>query len=106
MTRSSCCWELSYILKQKKKQRATDWESLKTEYESITESFVKSYPMESSEKFPETNPEKKFTKSRILTKVKAIRLKYGKAIDSGNKAEEDVWWQHFDSCRTSCRRTQ
>ena len=33
-------------------------------------------------KYP-TNAEKKFTKSRILTIVKAIRLKCRKAVDSG-----------------------
>ena len=57
------------------KEEGYDWESVKTKYESITESFVKSYPKESSEKFPKTNPEKEFTKSRILPKVKAIRVK-------------------------------
>jgi hypothetical protein len=69
-----------------KEAEGYDWESVKTKYDSITELFVSRYPKESSEAFPKTNPEKEFTKSRIQTKVKAIRLKYRKAVDSGRQS--------------------
>ena len=86
--------------KAEKEAEGYDWESVKTKYESIIESFVKSYPKESSEKFPKTSPEKEFTKSRILTKVKAIRLKYRKAVDSGKKSGGGrVVATFYDSCQ-------
>ena len=82
--------------KAEKEAEGYDWESVKTKYESITELFVKSYPKESSEKFPTTN----LTKSRILTKVKAIRLKYRKGVDSGrNSGEGCVVATFYDSCQ-------
>ena len=86
--------------KAEKEAEGYDWESVKTKYEYITELFVKGYRKESSERFPKTNPEKDFTKSRLQTNVEAIRLKYRKAVDSGKQSGGGrVVATFYDSCQ-------
>ena len=62
---------LSTVLDYKTKQtyNGVDWESIKTKYVDITESFVKRYPIGEldRESFPKNEPEKEFTKERILS---------------------------------------
>ena len=92
---------LSVIIsfKAEKESEGYDWESVKTKYESITERFVKNNPKTISDKFPKTNVEAEFTKARVLAKVKAIRLKYRKAVDSGRRSGGGrVVATFFESC--------
>ena len=70
--------------KSEKAYKSIDWESIKTKYEKITENFVKNLPKEKTNEYPH-NPEQ-FTKDKISSKVKAVRCKYRKALDSGRKS--------------------
>jgi hypothetical protein len=68
-----------------------DWEPLKTKYVDITEMFVKRYPTTSTgvvdrEHFPKFDPGKQFTKERVVSKIKAIRVKYKASLDSGRRS--------------------
>ena len=80
---------LSTVLDYKTKQtyNGVNWESTKTKYVEINESFVGQYPTRALdvESFPKNEPEKEFTKERILSKIKILRVKYRAALDSGGR---------------------
>lgn len=68
--------------KNKKMYDGIDWESIKDKYDIIKNNFVSSIPEEEKkEEFPHEKSE--FTKDRVSTKIKGIRVKYRKALDEG-----------------------
>ena len=76
---------LGVDFKSEKEAEGYDWESVKTKYEIITESYLKRYPKDDKENFPKSDPQNDFSKARIVTKIKAIRLKFRKAVDAGRR---------------------
>ena len=87
--------------KSEKEAEGYDWESVKTKYESIREQFLQSYPKESNDKFPKKDLENEFTKARIISKIKGIRVKYRRAVDSGRKSGGGrVVATFYDACES------
>ena len=87
--------------KSEKEAEGFDWESVKTKYESIREQFLQSYPKESNDQFPKKDLENEFTKARIVSKIKGIRLKYRRAVDSGRKSGGGrVVATFYDACES------
>jgi len=70
--------------KSEQAYESIDWESIKTKYEKITENFVKNLPKEKTSEYPHIPDQ--FTKDKISSKIKAVRGKYRKALDSGRKS--------------------
>jgi hypothetical protein len=65
--------------------------------------FVKRYPTTATglvdrENFPKFDPGKQFTKERVLSKIKAIRIKYKAAFDSGSRRGGGRVVATFDIC--------
>lgn len=81
-----------------------DWESIKTKYVDITEMFIKRYPTTATgtvdrDSYPKFDPGNQFTKERVLSKIKAIRVKYKAALDSGRRSGGGrVVATFFDMC--------
>ena len=81
-----------------------DWESFKTKYVDITEMFVKRYPTTATgtvdrDSYPKYDPGNQFTKERVPSKIKAIRVKYKAALDSGRRSGDGrVVATFFDMC--------
>ena len=81
-----------------------DWESFKTKYVDSTEMFVKRYPTTATgtvdrHSYPKFDPGNQFTKERVLSKIKAIRVKYKAALDSGRRSGGGrVVATFFDMC--------
>ena len=70
--------------KAEKAYESIDWESIKTKYDKITENFLKNLPREKSTEYPH-NPDQ-FSRDKIASKIKGIRAKYRKSLDSGRKS--------------------
>ena len=71
--------------------KGIDWESVKAKYEKITNIFIERYPKSKDGKptnddYPKSKSLDKFTKERVSAKLKAIRQKYKKAVDSGKRS--------------------
>ena len=81
-----------------------DWESIKTKYVDSTEMFVKRYPTTATgtvdrDSYPKFDSGNQFTKERVLLKIKAIRVKYKAALDSGRRSGGGrVVATFFDMC--------
>ena len=63
--------------KAQKEYEGVDWESVKEKYEIIRLRFIKNRGGESPDKY---------TRDKMSTKLKAIRGKYRKAVDSGRQS--------------------
>ena len=59
-----------------------DWESVKEKYEKILQLFIQSIP--DANKYP--HKKDFFTRERIASKIKCIRVKYRKALDTGRQS--------------------
>lgn len=80
-----------------------DWETCQTKYSDILELFLAQYPSEQDaalieKEFPHQNDE--MNKTIITSKLKAIRLKFRAAVDSGRKSGHGrVVLLYFDKCQ-------
>ena len=66
-----------------------DWESIKSKYERIKEIFTERYPKDAGTvdcDYPKSSALSTFTKERIASKLKYIKRKYRRAVDSGRKS--------------------
>ena len=77
----------THLYKAKKSMENVDWESVKSKYEDILEIMREELP-ETKEEAKEltkeyTHSKEEVTKSILTTKLKNIRLRYRKAVDSG-----------------------
>lgn len=79
-----------------------DWESCQNKYGDILELFNEQYPSaEDAEKLGKDYPHSKddVTKAFVTTKLKAIRLKYRHAVDSGRRSGHGrVVLLYFELC--------
>ena len=82
-----------------------DWETVKRKYEDIIERFLERYPSEISDasqvanKYPNGRDKSVFTKERVVSKIKKIKLGFRKAIDSGRRSGGGrVVTQLYDEC--------
>ena len=80
-----------------------DWESIKTKYDDITTLFLSRYPKnqdaDDQREFKHKNPSQEFSKERIVAKIKSLRLKYRKALDTGRRSGGGrVVAQFYDIC--------
>jgi hypothetical protein len=95
-----------YEYKTSKESEGFDWESIKTKYDEIRALFLARYPRnqdaDDQREFPlgkGKNPSEELTKERVVAKIKALRLKYRKALDSGRKSGGGrVVAQFYDIC--------
>ena len=80
---------VTYEYKTARAAECTDWESVKSKYADIFDLFKECLPGSEDERiglekdFPHTKEE--ITKQILSCKLKAIRLKYRHAVDSGKK---------------------
>ena len=76
---------LQTILKVSKAAESVDWESVKSKYSDIRDLLVDALPDEIT---PGSFPHKKeeITKQVVTSKLKAIRLKFRQAVDSGRRS--------------------
>ena len=63
-----------------------DWETVRTKYTDIANSFVQKYPKGKSEEFPHSNDEAAFTEERITAKIRKVKNNFRKALDSGRRS--------------------
>lgn len=65
-----------------------DWESVKSKYKDIHELFISALPTERTADNTHTFPHNKeeLTQSVIASKLKSIRIKFRKAVDSGRRS--------------------
>ena len=81
-----------------------DWELVKTKYVDITEMFVKQYPTTATgvvdrKNCPKFDLQKQFSKESLLSKIKAIRVKYKAAFNSGRRSGGGhIMATFFDVC--------
>lgn len=93
-----------YDYKTCKDSEEFDWESIKNKYEDIKEIFLAKWPAnvenaDDEREFNHSDPNKEFTKERIVTKIKSLRLKYRSALDSGRRSGWGrVVAQFYDIC--------
>ncbi|KAM6892875.1 uncharacterized protein PEZ65_022940 [Lycodopsis pacificus] len=77
----------------------TDWESIHTKYGDILARFRDNYPTHVGNDFPHNKEE--LTKVQLTTKVKAIRVRYRQAVDSGKKSRHgSVGLLYFELCQS------
>ena len=87
--------------KSDKEGEGYDWESIKTKYVEIKDLFVERYPTGDNqiETFPKEDPDKEFSKERVLAKIKSVRQKYRAALDSGRRSGGGrIVAQFYDLC--------
>ena len=71
--------------KVSKAAESTDWESVKSKYEDITQKLRDSLPAENLPvKFPHAAVQ--ITKNIVSSKLKAIRINFRRAVDSGHRS--------------------
>lgn len=92
-----------YEYKTTKESEGFDWESIKAKYENIRALFLARYPQNQDandqREFKRKDPSNDFTKERIVAKIKALRLKYRVALDSGRRSGGGrVVAQFYDIC--------
>nr|XP_055075109.1 uncharacterized protein LOC129454573 [Misgurnus anguillicaudatus] len=74
-----------------------DWESCQSKYADILALFLQQYPSETSQQFPHRKED--ITRTIITNKLKAIRVKYRQAVDSGRKSGHGrVVLLYFELC--------
>ncbi|XP_029978185.1 uncharacterized protein LOC115410605 [Sphaeramia orbicularis] len=86
--------------KTTKWQENVDWESCQSKYADILGDFVQQYPA-STTAGGKDFPHHKYgiTKSQVTSKLKAIRAKYRKAVDTGRRSGHGrVVYIFFDKC--------
>ena len=91
---------LTIHYKAQKAMDNVDWESCVTKYSDILQLFSAEYPAASAgnEKGFPHKPEE-LTKTALTTKLKAVRVKYRHAVDSGRKSGHGrVVLLYFDFC--------
>ncbi|KAK9538689.1 hypothetical protein VZT92_003846 [Zoarces viviparus] len=82
----------------------TDWESLHNKYGDILTRFLGHYPapadaMHMGKDYPHSKDE--LTKVKLTTKIKAIRVRYRQAVESGNKRGHGrVLLLYFELCES------
>ena len=89
--------------KTSKEANGLDWESIKTKYDDITTLFLSRYPKnqdaDDQREFKHKNLSQEFSKERMVAKIKALRLKYRKALDTGRRSGGGrVVAQFYDIC--------
>ena len=71
--------------KTKKAAESVDWESVKSKYSDIHKEFLAVLPADNGEdsfnEFPHNKEQ--ITKQVVTSKLKAVRLKFRQAVDSG-----------------------
>ena len=72
--------------KTTKLSSGNDWETVKSKYEDIARLFIANYPEENCEEFPNAGVKWKFTKERVASKIKKLKVGFRRAIDSGKKS--------------------
>ena len=95
-----CLLRLTIHYKAQKAMDNVDWESCVTKYSDILQLFSAEYPAASAgnqKGFP--NKLEELTKTALTTKLKAVRVKYRHAVDSGRKSGHGrVVLLYFDFC--------
>ena len=82
--------------KVNKTHENVDWESCQSKYADILALFLEHYP-ETSQEFPHRKED--ITRTIITNKLKAIRVKYRQAVDSGRKSGHGrVVLLYFELC--------
>ena len=76
--------ETVIAFKAKKSYEGIDWESVKEKYENIKNEFTDAFPAESNSTFPHNKLV--FSREKVAAKIKQIRVKYRKALDSGRQS--------------------
>uniref|UniRef100_A0AAV2MHF2 Myb-like domain-containing protein n=1 Tax=Knipowitschia caucasica TaxID=637954 RepID=A0AAV2MHF2_KNICA len=85
--------------KTTKCQENVDWESCQSKYKDIYEDFVRQYPQGRQDEFPHSNGEIT-SKAQITSKLKAVRTKYRKAVDTGKRSGQGrVVFIFFELCQ-------
>uniref|UniRef100_A0AAV2K0W3 MADF domain-containing protein n=1 Tax=Knipowitschia caucasica TaxID=637954 RepID=A0AAV2K0W3_KNICA len=85
--------------KTTKCQENVDWESRQSKYKDIYEDFVRQYPQGRQDEFPHSNGEIT-SKAQITSKLKAVRTKYRKAVDTGKRSGQGrVVFIFFELCQ-------
>ena len=81
-----------------KAAESTDWESVKSKYEDITQKLRDSLPAENLPvKFPHAAVQ--ITKNIVSSKLKAIRINFRRAVDSGHRSGHGrVVYLYFELC--------
>ncbi|XP_031153563.1 uncharacterized protein LOC116048560 [Sander lucioperca] len=95
------------VTQEYKEDRAAvnvDWESLQTKYGDIFERYQENYPsLEEAKAMGKEYPHSKneITKVQLATKIKAIRIRYRQAINSGRRnGHGRVILLFFELCRS------
>ncbi len=89
--------------KVSKSFESIDWESIQSKYGDILERFKQQYPAaesnSSGKDFPHNASE--IPKQIVATRLKNIRTKYRKSVDSGKRSGHGrVVWLYFDLCES------
>ena len=70
--------------KAKQEYEGVDWNTIRTRFDKIKDAFINSYPSTDEQDYPQVGDiNNTFTKERIILKLKAVRLGFKKALDSG-----------------------
>ena len=75
-------------IKSEKSYEGIAWESIKERYEIIRKEFLAAFPSEANKEF--SHGKSFFTRERISSKVKQIRVKYRKALDIGRQSSGGI----------------
>ena len=71
-------------IKSKKSYEGIDWESIKEKYEIIRKEFLAAFPSEANKEF--SHDKSLVTPERISSKIKQIRVKCRKVLNSGRQS--------------------
>ncbi|XP_075954322.1 uncharacterized protein LOC142956561 [Anarhichas minor] len=96
--------KVTHEYKMVKAAQNTDWESLQNKYGDILDHFIEHYPtpadaMHMGKDYPHNKDE--LTKVKLTTKIKAIRVRYRQAVESGKKRGHGrVLLLYFELCES------
>ena len=77
------CWNTLINIKSEKSYEGIDWESIKEKYEIIRKEFLAAFPSEANKEF--SHDKSLFSRERISSKIKQIKVKYRKTLDNGRQ---------------------
>ncbi|XP_056152290.1 uncharacterized protein LOC130126700 [Lampris incognitus] len=96
--------KITHEYKAVKAAENMNWESCQSKYSDIFEQYRERYPLpEEAMEMGKEYPHKKYeiTKGQLTTKLKAIRIRYRQAVDSGRKRGHGrVVLLYFDLCES------
>ena len=97
-----------YDYKFSKGTESIDWESVKSKYKDIHGLFIASWPRDGTDDFPHKKEE--LTQAIVTSKLKAIRIKFRQAVDSGRRSGDGrvvmIYYELDESIWGGCPATE